>query len=133
MMPTPDPPPGSRVGTHHHDEEVQWCVFLTKSSQGQKTYQYLQKEVVSNHFFSPMNACNFGTDSDNSCRPDIPLGGSVCWQHHFAAVTVKGDRSAGCHPNQIPLPFRASLLPVPVQREPNWGWQKLCLLPTLFI
>ena len=89
MMLTLDSPPGSRVGTHHH-EEVQQHVFLTKLSQGQKRYQYLQKELVSNHFFSPMNACSFGTDSDNPCRPDIPLGSLVCWQHRFAAVAVKG-------------------------------------------
>lgn len=89
MMLTLDPPPGSRIHTHHY-EEVQWHVVLTKLSQGQKRYQYLQKEVVSNHFFSPMNACNFGMGSNNPCCPDIPLGSSMRWQHRFAAVALKG-------------------------------------------
>lgn len=57
MMLAVDTPPGSTLGTHHH-EEVQWHVFPTVLSQGQKRYRYLEKEVGSNHI-SPMGARSF--------------------------------------------------------------------------
>lgn len=86
-----------QTGTHHC-EEVQCHGSLTKSSQGQNSH-CLWKEVISNNFFSPLNACNFWTSSDNLCHPDVPQQFSV-WQHHFCCHSCEEDWSRGCHPNQ---------------------------------